>query len=288
MPNVSTTTAANFIPEIWSKEIQVARDRTIGLGETVDRLDSLAAKGGDIIHTPKMANMTAADKAANTQLTFVSNTEGEVQLVINKHKVTPFAIEDIVAVQSAYELRNKYTSRAGESISLAFEADIAAAFNGAGFTQEVGDKTSGGTTTRLAMTSLTKAARLLNSANVPQTDRYFAVDAFGLEQLSNIEGFQRYDSMGEAGLIRKGKPSGRLFGFEIVLTNSVGAALPVVTNVGTMFAYHKDAVQAAIQKFSIETEYSVRDLATLVAVQQIYGTVGARFDHGVKVFAGVA
>ena len=284
MPNHTVTTAAVFIPEVWNKDISIARDRFIALAPTIDRVDSMVKAGGDTIHTPRLANLVARDKAAGTAVTFDATTEGEILLNVTSHKYHAITFEDIALVQATYDLRRRYTDKMGEAIGVAFENEIASRLNAAGVTQTVGSASN--TTTRIALTYITAAARYLDLANVPTTgDRYLAVDAYGMEQLRNISDFTRYDALGQT-KIENGR-LGNIFGFEVVLTNSVGAATAVVANVGTMFAYHRDAVQGAIQKLDTVGEYSVDQLGWKVAVQQIHGTVAARPDHAVKIYAGI-
>ena len=280
--NVTTTTAAVFIPEIWSKEVLVATEKNLVLAKSVMRLDKYVKGGGDMIHIPMMANIAARDKASGTAITYDNATELERVLNITAHKYAAFKLEDIARVQADTDLMQRYTGRIGYATALAADSSIATEMV-AGFASTVGSSAS--TTARLALTFITAAARFLDLADAVDSDRVIAIDAYGAEQLRNIDSFTRYDARGknfiEDGMI------GEIFGFKVQKTNVVGAATTVAANVATGFAFQKEAAAFALQKTSVESEYSVDDFAWKVASQSIYGTKVARTDHGVKLYYGI-
>jgi hypothetical protein len=81
---VDNTSAATFIPEIWSDEIIAAYQKNLVLANLVKKM-SMAGKKGDTIHVPKPVRGDAHAKAENTAVTVQNATEGEVQVSINKH-----------------------------------------------------------------------------------------------------------------------------------------------------------------------------------------------------------
>jgi hypothetical protein len=101
---ITTTTAAKFIPDVWSMEVLRATEDALVMAPLVKRYDSLVKERGDTIHIPSLSNLTANDKSANTQVTLQAVTETETTIDINKHKEASFLVEDIVKVQSNYDL----------------------------------------------------------------------------------------------------------------------------------------------------------------------------------------
>jgi len=81
---VDNTSAATFIPEIWSDEIVAAYQKNLVLANLVKKM-SMAGKKGDTIHVPKPIRGDAHAKAENTAVTVQNATEGEVQISIDKH-----------------------------------------------------------------------------------------------------------------------------------------------------------------------------------------------------------
>ena len=80
---VTNTTAATFIPEIWSDEIRAAYEKNLILANLVKKM-SMTGKKGDIIHIPAPIRGDAHVKASATAVTIQSNTEGEVQKFLKR------------------------------------------------------------------------------------------------------------------------------------------------------------------------------------------------------------
>ena len=64
MANVTVTTAANFIPEMWRDAILDYAERKFQLRNQVTDFSSMVSGGGDILNIPKVAEEAAAAKSA--------------------------------------------------------------------------------------------------------------------------------------------------------------------------------------------------------------------------------
>ena len=106
MANVTTTTAANFIPEMWRDAILDYAERKFILRNQVSDFSSMVSNGGDILNIPKVAEETAAAKSADTAVTYSANTDGVIQLSLDQHHYEAKRIEDIVRVQESADLFN--------------------------------------------------------------------------------------------------------------------------------------------------------------------------------------
>ena len=122
--HMTTTTGDVFRPEIWSPEVLRATENALVMANLIKRFDSLVTGKGDTINIPNLSNLSASDKTASTQVTLQSPTESNTQILINKHKESSFLIEDLLKVQSNYELMAEYTSKAGESIARQIDTDV--------------------------------------------------------------------------------------------------------------------------------------------------------------------
>ena len=58
--NVTPTTAANFIPELWRDAILDYAERKFDLKNKVLDFSSLMSEGGDILHIPKVKLLPTA------------------------------------------------------------------------------------------------------------------------------------------------------------------------------------------------------------------------------------
>ena len=83
-PQVTNTTAATFIPEIWSDEIIAAYKKNLVMANLVMKMN-FKGKKGDVVHIPAPTRGSASLKAASTAVTLIADTESEVQVSINRH-----------------------------------------------------------------------------------------------------------------------------------------------------------------------------------------------------------
>jgi HK97 family phage major capsid protein len=120
--HVTNTTAATFIPELWSDEIIAAYKQNLVMANLVSKM-SFKGKKGDTLHIPKPTRGTAAAKAASTQVTLQAATETEIQVLVNKHYEYSRLIEDITEAQALASLRQFYTSDAGYALAKQVDTD---------------------------------------------------------------------------------------------------------------------------------------------------------------------
>jgi len=125
MANVTTTTAANFIPEMWRDAILDYAERRFQLRNQVMDFSSELSSGGDILHIPKVTEESAAVKAADTAVSYSTNTDGKVDLTVNQHHYEAKRIEDIVKVQESADLFNAYAKSMGYALAKKVENYLA-------------------------------------------------------------------------------------------------------------------------------------------------------------------
>ena len=82
-PQVTNTTAAVFIPEIWSDEVIAAYKSNLVAANVMKKM-SFKGKKGDVIHIPKPTRGTPSAKVSEAAVTLISDTETEVLVPINK------------------------------------------------------------------------------------------------------------------------------------------------------------------------------------------------------------
>ena len=123
--NVTPTTAANFIPEMWRDAILDYAERKFVLRNQVLDFSSMLANGGDILNIPKVTEETAASKTAGTAVTYTNNTDGVIQLNCNEHHYEAKRIDDIVRVQESADLFNAYSRSMGYALAKKVENFIA-------------------------------------------------------------------------------------------------------------------------------------------------------------------
>ena len=122
--NVSTTTAAVFIPELWRDAILDYAERKFELRNQVMDFSS-ELPSGDVLHIPKVSEETAASKDANTAVTYTNNTDSEVTITVDQHHYEAKRIEDIVRVQESANLFGAYAQSMGYALAKKVENFLA-------------------------------------------------------------------------------------------------------------------------------------------------------------------
>ena len=122
---VTTTTAARFIDEWWSDELNRAVEFDTVIANLFTDWSSKMPGHGNILHVVARHNLTANTKTAGTDATAEAITETDQDFTVDTHQIVAQEIESIAEVMSKYDIRAEYTSAA--SYALARARDVAAA-----------------------------------------------------------------------------------------------------------------------------------------------------------------
>lgn len=279
--DMTITTGDVFIPEIWSRETQRATQATLVLANLVKRFDDDVSDGGDVLHVPKVSNISANAKAANTQVTLNSPTEGEFTMSINRHFESSYLVEDRLKVQAKYRILEEYSPKAGYAIGQKIDSDIAGLYSGL-------SQTVGNSTTDITDANLVRAIQYLDDADAPQTDRYFVIKPAGLGHLRLIDKFSRWDALGinpnpasgagglanQSSVVRRIGPNGfvgTLYNVEVYMSTNLTEESGTSDTVHNLL-FHKEAFALAMQqKPRMQFQYKQEYLGNLATVDAIWG-----------------
>ena len=288
-PAVTVTTAATFIPEIWSDEIVAAYKKNLVLANAVMKM-SFKGKKGDTVHVPAPTRGSASAKAASTAVTLIAATETEVTISINKHYEYSRLIEDIVEAQALNSLRNFYTADAGYALAKQVDTDLVQlgrSFNGGAGTNvyATGSFIGGdGTTAYVAAsnneTALTDVAirrtiQRLDDNDTPMDNRFFLIPPSSRNTLMGLSRYTEQAFVGNGNAIRNGE-IGQLYGIPVYTSSNCdttsGSAAARVCLMG-----HRDAMvlveQVAVRS---QVQYKQEYLATLYTADTLYGVANLR------------
>ena len=298
--HVTSTAAATFVPEVWSDEVIAAFKQNLVLANLVKNMNHQGKKG-DVIHIPAPVRGDANQKTAESQVTLISNTEGEVQVNIDKHFEYSRLIEDIVATQALNSLRQFYTDDAGFALSKRADTDLGAlfagfqggtAYSGAvigsdGSTAYDGSaNTDTGNGAALTDAGIRQMIQTLDDADVPMSQRYLVIPPVEKNNLLGIERFTEQAFVGEVGAqnsIRNGRV-GNIYGVEVYVSSNT----PTVTADDTSTTYraagmfHESAMVLVTQVAPrVQTQYKQEYLGDLLTVDMLYGVQELRDDAAV-------
>lgn len=277
-------TAAIFLPTIWATEVLLAAENALVAANLVRRFDSQVKAKGQTLIIPTIVNITATAKSVNTDVVATANTETGITLNITNWYYAAVKIEDLAAVQAAYDLRSLYAEKIGYGVAKQVDSDVLANYTGL-TTTDVGAYGSDVDDAVLLSADLT-----LNLNDVPREDRAFIVHPYQIKALLAIDKFVRAFDVGNVNSpsrIITGPNSrylfGELYGMPVYYTNNIP------TTAGTPTQYHnvlihKEAWALAMQQAPrLQAQYLVASLAWLVVVDSIYGTTSIRPTFGVEV-----
>jgi N4-gp56 family major capsid protein len=294
--SVTTTTAATFIPEIWSDEIVAAYKKNLVLANLVMKMN-FRGKKGDTVHVPSPTRGAASAKGATNAVTLIAATENEVQIAIDKHYEYSRLIEDIVETQALNSLRQFYTDDAGYALAKQVDSDLiqlGRAFNGATVgtndyaTSNSSTKAfigSDGTTAYNSTTSnaaaLTDAAirrtiQRLDDNDTPMDGRFFIIPPSSRNTLMGLARYTEQAFVGDGNAIRNGE-IGNLYGIPVFVTSNAdfGAGNSGADRICLMG--HRDSM-VLVEQMGVrsQTQYKQEYLATLYTADMIYGVKAMR------------
>jgi len=300
---VDNTSAATFIPEIWSDEVVAAYKSNLVLANLVKKM-SMSGKKGDTIHVPKPLRGSASAKTANTAVTIQNGTEEEVLISIDKHFEFSRLIEDITEVQALASLRQFYTGDAGYGLSKQVDEDLfllGKKFgddNGSGsdwihsntynFSGSAGiesyaiDSVAAGDVFNDA--GFRAAIQKLDDADVPMDGRSFVVPPSIRNAIMGVDRYMSSDFVDGRGV--KNGQIGNLYGIDVYTTSNCPVLETAAQNAaggevkGAML-FHKDAMVLAEQQgVRSQTQYKQEFLGTLYTADTLYGTQVLRPEAG--------
>ena len=295
--HVTTTTAATFIPEIWSDEIIATYKKNLVLANLVKKMN-FKGKKGDVVHIPAPTRGNASVKAASTQVTLIAATESEVQVAIDQHYEYSRLIEDIVEAQALASLRNFYTEDAGYALARQVDTSIiqvGRSVQGGGGTSAYSGAFSGadGTTAYVAgantgLGALTDAAirrsiQRLDDNDIPMDGRFLVIPPSSRNTLMGLARYTEQAFVGESGgnnTIRNGE-IGNLYGTPVFVTSNADTTSGT-TACRIALMGHKDfAVFVEQQGVRAQTQYKQEYLGTLFTADTLYGVKELRDNAAV-------
>ena len=304
--HVTNTTAATFIPEVWSDEIIAAYKKNLVLANLVNKMNH-SGKKGDTIHIPAPTRGSASAKAASTQVTLIAATESEVQVSINKHYEYSRLIEDITDVQSQPSLRRFYTEDAGYALSKQVDDDLFALGktfgddNGSGsdwvhsnsFYIDGANGIAAYAADTVAATDLftdlafRELVQALDDNDVPMEGRFLVIPPSVRNTIMGIDRYNSSDFVDGRGIMTG--QIGSLYGVDIYVSSNcpvieTAAANDAGGDIKAAIMGQKDGMVLAEQMgVRTQTQYKQEYLGDLMTADTLYGVKTVRPESGLVV-----
>jgi hypothetical protein len=271
---VSGQTNGFFIPEIYSKKVQIAL-RKAAVAEAVCNTDYMGeiSQYGDTVNIIKEPQIDVADYTRGLTVTSTDLTDQELVLTIDQAKSFSFKIDDLEKRFSHVNFQAIASDNAAYKLRDAMDSNIMAAISaGAGVTTGMGTTSTPidigfGSNEVDPLNQMALAAKELDENNVPEEGRWFVAAPEWYNVLSNTASkLLTVDFNAGQGSIRNGLvASGLLRGFSMyksnnLPTNDLSGATPAGSASAPEALFgHISATSAASAMNKVET---VRDTAT--------------------------
>lgn len=279
---LTVTTQANFIPEYWATEALEAVEFAQVIAKRVNRHWEQYLKNGDTLHIPRLSNMTASTKSADTLVTFEqmgpSNAEGVQDITVSTHIYAAFQLEHITDVQANQELRGKYTKKIGYALNRKVETTLSALFDSL-------SQTVGVAGVELTDDQILRAwqyladAGLLEMSPDPGEDFSLIVSPAAYAGLAKIDRYISRDYNPQADAVAR-MHVGNIYGFSVFVSNLLEAD---AAGQHDSVAMHRDCF-ALVQQYgvTVESDRIIENIADAVVGHTLFGTAEMNFPPEVE------
>ena len=271
---VSGQTNGFFIPEIYSKKVQIAL-RKAAVAEAICNTDYMGeiSNFGDTVNIIKEPQIAVADYTRGLAVTSTNLTDQELVLTIDQAKSFSFKLDDLERRFSHVNFQAVASDNAAYALRDAMDSNILTAIRaGATVTTGMGTTSApidiGFTGSKVdPLNQMALAAKELDEANAPEEGRWFVAAPEWYNALSNSSSkLLSVDFNAGQGSIRNGLvASGLLRGFQMyksnnLPTNDLSGATPAGSATAPVALFgHISATSAASSMNKVET---IRDTGT--------------------------
>ncbi len=278
MANVTVTTAAVFIPEMWRDAILNYAERRFRLKGQVTDLSSEVSNGvkrGDTIHTPRITEETAVSKTAGQNVVFTANTDGETNLVVDQHFYSAKLIEDVVRVQESAALFNGYTRAMGYAMAKKIENFLAVNMLQAATANDTALATDNTMTAAELRSGIKKLYDIGVDTTAPSSEVFLYAGPATYLSILGLDQFVSWQKIGPV------EPSGNKTGmlgnvYGIPTFQSTDWDEGGTTGDEVVTIFTKEAVYYAEQLLRVQSDYSIDALGTKVVADALFGGVLAQ------------
>ena len=201
------------------------------------------------------------DKAENTAVDAQVLTYSADTLDLDKHKVVQWVIEKIASLQSAVAIEVDAISRAVRGLAKQLDMDIYAALKAASAANPDHKVAYAGAT--IALADILNGIKLLDLQDVPEDDRFLAINPTEKAEILAIDGFIDASKLGAGAPLRSGQ-IGQIYGIPVIVSTVVETDNSVL--------YHMESTAWGLQAGpDYDTQKDLANLGMRHSIDQLYG-----------------
>lgn len=235
--------------EVISSIVQEELIQASLLRPTVTDLSSMATKGVKAIDWPRFDNSTSLAPAAQNPDGTTENPGQTVNFDVDTINLSdwtaiPYEIPDRVSKQTMINLEAELARSAGRRYGEYMDDQILVQLRLASTAApdhkiDLDGAAAHGSAPAITLDGIATARRLLNRANVPQSDRFLVIPPEQEQVIIGLDNFRNADKYGSRDALLKGEV-GQIYGFRVIVHNGCAS--------NEAMAYHKSAVAVAVQE----------------------------------------
>lgn len=270
MANITTTTAAALIPEIWSAQVEMAAHNHRGFS---GRIMEFGFNGpGDILHIPKIGAISAAAFAGT--VSYTANTESTVDITPDV-SYAAVQIDRDADIRAINDLGNMYQIELGRSLAEYEDTQIAGLY--AGLSNSVGGASDFSEANYLLAirTLLENGKDKVTMGSTPIWGVFHPVQWDHVLVVANINSAQVRGEMN--GPAKQGVID-LSYGVSILFSSSV----QVSTQARNMIYTERAFAIARKMTPTVDTDFDVDTLSTKVVASQDFGVAELNDELGVE------
>ena len=277
MANLTVTSNANFIPEIWASEALEAIEFAQITPKRVNLHWEEYLNKGDTLHIPRLSNPTAQTKSADTAVTMEvfgpSDVEGVQDITVTTQTYVAFQVERVLKVQANQELQQKYARKIGYALNRNIETTLTARFDA--FSNAVGSAGVEITDEQIRRGWQYLAdAGLFGMETDPDGDFSFITSPAGYSGLMAIDRYVRKDYNQSGNAVERASV-GDIYGFNVFVSNLLESDAAGQHDAVMM---HRDALALIQQQnVTVDTHYIIEHISDAVVGWTLFGTAEMNF-----------
>lgn len=259
---MTSTTEAAFLPEIWSRKTADAAQFKAVVSQTVDVSLEDEVSMGRIVHRPHRSNLTTQSKTegVGNTVVFEAITQTNQDFTISTMEYAAWLENEVVKAQEDPAYLGKITERAGYALERGVEVTLTARFSG--YSQTVGVDN-----VEWTLDQLLRGWQYLEDAGAPEDDRFFVTSPAATAGMKKLNELTSTDFGFENGL--KAANIGDFMGMPVLRSQLLAAGAS-----GKKSAMYHRSAEVLIRQIMPTTrkQYLIRNLAEGIVVFDLYTT----------------
>ncbi len=270
MANVTTTTAAAVIPEIWEAEVEFAAHNHRGFAGRI--MEFQFSGPGDVLHIPKIGAISAAAFAGT--VSYTANTETSVDITPDV-SYAAVQIDRKADMRAVTSLGNIYQVELGQSLAQYEDEQIAGLY--AGLSQSVGGASDFSEANfLLAIRDLIQGGK--NKVLMGETPIWGVFHPAQWDHVLAVANINSASVRGEENGPAKTGTIGLAYGVNIDFSSSV----QVSTTARNMIYTDRAFAIARKQTPTVDVEFDADTLSTKIVASQDFGVAEMNDELGVE------